>query len=83
MAAYHDELMKFIEPSWSTTYTIENGSRNSNSINELRLGDDLKDPPVVELGRITYKNSGVNIYIPRDIVRALHLDKEKDTAFVM
>ncbi len=53
--------MRFIEPSLQTTYTIENIGNNSNSINNLLLGDDLKGPPVVELGRITYKSSGASM----------------------
>lgn len=78
MTAYHDELMRFIEPSWPTTYTIENRSSNSNSINELLLSDDLKGPPVVELGCITYKSSGASMYIPRRLAKALHLNKEEN-----
>jgi hypothetical protein len=90
MTAFHDELMKFIEPSLPTTYMAESRDSNQNisasmtkRFNELLLGDDLKGPPVVELGRITYKSSGASMYIPREIVRALNLDKEKDAAFVI
>ena len=83
MTAYHDELMRFIEPSWPTTYTIENRSSNSNSINELLLSNDLKGPPVVELGRITYKSSGASMYIPRRIAKLLHLNKEEDSSLVI
>ena len=75
--------MRFIEPSWPTTYTIENRSSRSNSINELRLGDDLKGPPVVELGRITYKSSGASMYIPKRIAKLLHLNKEEDSSLVI
>ena len=51
--------------------------------NELRLGDDLKEPPVIELGRITYKSSGVNIYLPKNITKVPHLDKERDASLVI
>ena len=83
MAAYHEELMRFIEPSWPTTYTIENRGSKSNNINELRLGDDLKDSPVVELGRITYKSSGASMYIPKRIAKLLHLNREEDSSLVI
>jgi hypothetical protein len=39
------------------------------------LSDDLKEP-IVELGRITQKNSGTSIYLPKNIRNALHLTKE-------
>ena len=77
MITYHEELMRFIEPSWPMTYMIENRSNKSNNINELLLSDDLKGPPVVELGRITYKSSGVSMYIPKDVTRSLHWIKKK------
>ena len=83
MAEYYDELMKFIELSWPMTYTIENRSIRSNSINELRLGEDLKGPPVVELGRITYKSSGASMYIPKRIAKLLHLNKGEDSSLVI
>ena len=83
MTAYRDELMKFIDPSWPTTYTIEDISSNSNGVNELRLSDDLKGPPVVELGRITYKSSGASMYIPKRIAKLLHLNKEEDSSLVI
>ncbi len=75
--------MRFIEPSLQTTYTIENIGNNSNSINNLLLGDDLKGPPVVELGRITYKSSGASMYIPKRIAKLLHLNKEEDSSLVI
>ena len=77
--------MKFIGPIGPTLYMV--GSRGSNpnitasmtkAANELRLSDDLKGPPVVELGRITYKSSGANMYIPKRIAKALHLNKEEN-----
>ena len=83
MTEYHDELMKFIEPSWPTTSTIENRGSNSDRIDELRLSDDLKGPPVVELGRITYKSSGASMYIPKRIAKLLHLNKEEDSSLVI
>ena len=82
MTSVHDELTKFIEPS-PTTYTIEKRCSNSNSISELRLGDDLKGPPVIELGRITYKSSGASMYIPKRIAKLLHLNKEEDSSLVI
>lgn len=83
MAAFHDELMRFIEPSWPTTYTIENRSSNSNRINELRLSDDLKDTTIAELGRISYKSSGASVYIPKRITKALHLNREENRTLVI
>ena len=83
MTAYHEELMKFIEPAWPMTYTLENRCSNSNRVNELRLSDDLKDTPIVELGRISYKSSGTSIYIPKRITKALHLDKEENRTLVI
>ena len=43
-------------------------------LNQVLLSDDLKEP-VVELGRITYKNSGISVYLPKSISHALHLTK--------
>lgn len=83
MTAFHDELMKFIELSLPTTYVIENRSSSSNKANELRLSDDLKDPPVVELGRITFKSSGASMYIPKKIAKRLHLNREEDSSLVI
>ena len=90
MTTYHEELMKFIESSWPTLYMV--GSRGSNpnitanmtkAANELRLCDDLKGPPVVELGRITYKSSGASMYIPKRIAKLLHLNREEDSSLVI
>ena len=39
--------------------------------------------PVVELGRITYKSSGISLYLPKSIVNALHLNKEEDSSLVI
>ena len=90
MTAYHDELMRFIEPIESTLYMVESRGSNSNTIatmtktvNELRLSDDLKGPPVVELGRITYKSSGASMYIPKRVAKLLHLNKEEDSSLVI
>ena len=83
MITYHEELMKFIYSSWPTTYTIEKISSNSNGIKELRLSDDLKGPPVVELGRITYKSSVASMYIPKRIAKLLHLNKWEDSSLVI
>ncbi len=83
MITYHEELMKFIYPSWPTTYTIEKISSNSNGIKELRLSDDLKDTLIAELGRISYKSSGASVYIPKRIVKALHLNKEENRTLVI
>ena len=48
----------------------------------LRLGDDLIDP-VIETGRLTYKSSGVCVYLPKNITNALHLDPELDRNLVI
>lgn len=48
----------------------------------LLIGSDLKEP-VVELGRITYKSSGISLYLPKSIVNALHLSKEEDSSLVI
>lgn len=45
---------------------------------ELRLSDDLKYTPIVEVGRISYKSSGANVYIPKSVTKALHLNKEEN-----
>lgn len=83
MAAFHDELMKLIEPSLPMIYAIENMGDNSGSINELRLSDDLKDMPIAEVGKISYKSSGANVYIPKRIAKALRLNKEENRTFVI
>ncbi len=48
----------------------------------LLLNDDLNEP-VVELGRITYKSSGISLYLPKSIVNALHLNSEEDNSLVI
>lgn len=48
----------------------------------LLFNDDLKEP-VIELGRITYKSSGVSLYLPKSIVNALRLNSEIDTTLVI
>ena len=40
----------------------------------LLFSDDMEEP-VVELGRITYKSSGISLYLPKSIVNALYLNK--------
>ena len=40
------------------------------------LFSDYLDEPVIELGRITYKNSGISLYLPKNIVNTLHLNIE-------
>ena len=49
---------------------------------QLLLDDNLKEP-VVELGRITYKSSGLSLYLPKSIVNALRLSKEEDGSLVI
>ena len=49
---------------------------------QLLLDDNLKEP-VVELGRITYKSSGISLYLPKSIVNALHLNREENTSLVI
>ena len=90
MAAYHEELMKFIDPIRPTLYVVGSIGSNPNitasmtkAANELRLSDDLKGPPVVELGRITYKSSGASMYIPKRIAKLLHLNREEDSSLVI
>lgn len=48
----------------------------------LLLDDGLKSP-VIELGRITYKSSGISLYLPKSIVNALNLNSEEDSALVI
>lgn len=48
----------------------------------LLFSDDLKET-VVELGRITYKSSGISLYLPKSIVNALNLNSEEDRALVI
>ena len=31
---------------------------------------------MIELGRITYKSSGISLYLPKNIVNVLHLNEE-------
>ena len=40
------------------------------------LFSDCLEEPVVELGRITHKNSGISVYLPKSVGRALNLTKE-------
>lgn len=49
---------------------------------QLLLSDDLKES-VVELGRITYKSSGICLYLPKRIVNCLHLDPQKNSSLVL
>ena len=49
---------------------------------QLLLDDNLKEP-VVELGRITYKSSGISLCLPKSIVNALHLNRQKDSTLVI
>ena len=90
MTTYHEELMKFIDPIRPTLYMVGSIGSNPNitasmtkAANELRLSDDLKGPPVVELGRITYKSSGASMYIPKRIAKLLHLNREEDSSLVI
>lgn len=82
--------MKFIDPIRPTLYMVGSIGSNPNitasmtkAANELRLSDDLKGPPVVELGRITYKSSGASMYIPKRIAKLLHLNREEDSSLVI
>ena len=43
-------------------------------LKSLLLSDDLKEL-VIELGRITQKNSMISLYLPKRIVKALRLSK--------
>ena len=52
------------------------------TLNPVLLGDDLKEP-VVELGRITYKSSGISLYLPKRIVEALNLNPEIDRSLII
>lgn len=90
MSVYCEELMKFIEPSYPPTYVLVPRGSDPDIITkmvektkELRLSDDLKGPPVVELGRITYKSSGASMYIPKRIAKILSLNKESDSSLVI
>ena len=51
-------------------------------IKQLMLSADLKEP-VIELGRITYKSSGLSLYLPKSVVNALHLSKEENSSLVI
>ena len=48
----------------------------------LLFSDDLKET-VVELGRITYKSSGISLYLPKSIVNALNLNREENSSLVI
>lgn len=43
--------------------------------NELFLDESLNDKPIIEIGRIKFNGSGASVYLPKDIVNALHLKK--------
>ncbi len=48
---------------------------------ERRL-HELRDS-IIEMGRLTYKSSGVCVYLPKSVVNALHLDPELDRKLVI
>ena len=43
----------------------------------------LEKEPVIELGRIIFKGSGLSVYLPRSIRKALNLDKKIHTSLVI
>lgn len=43
--------------------------------------DELEEL-VIELGRITYKSSGISVYLPKNVVSSLHLS-QKDKSLVI
>ena len=47
------------------------------------LFSDYIQKPVIELARITYKSSGISLYLPKSIVNALDLNSEEDSALVI
>ena len=51
--------------------------------NELLLDDDLKDRTIIEVGRLKFNGSGASIYLPKQIVNALHLKKDEDSSLVI
>jgi len=52
------------------------------NIRGLRWSDAQLKESVVELSRLTYKNSGVSLYMPKGIVNALHLNPDIDRSLV-
>ena len=55
---------------------------NDKKIKQLLFSNSLKEP-IVELGRITYKSSGISLYLPKSIVNVLNLNKEEDNSLVI
>ena len=45
--------------------------------NELLLDDSLNDKPIVEIGKVKFNGPGALVYLPKDIVNALHLKKNE------
>lgn len=52
-------------------------------IRGVRLFNDSGKEPVIELGRLTFKSSGVCLYLPKSICAALQLDKNTNGSLVI
>ena len=49
----------------------------------LHFSNELGLEPVVELGRITFKNSGTSVYLPKSITNCMHLNPKEDKALII
>ena len=52
-------------------------------IRGLRIRNTSLVEPVIELARITYRSSGISLYIPKSVVNALKLDPERHSSLIM
>ena len=50
--------------------------------NEVLFSDD-QNKPIIELARITYKSSGISLYLPKSIVNSLNLRPEEVSSLIM
>ena len=52
-------------------------------IRGANLFNDGGKDPVIELGRLTFKSSGVCLYLPKSICALLHLDRDMNGSLVI
>ena len=50
--------------------------------NEVLFSDD-QNKPIIELARITYKSSGISLYLPKSIVNSLDLRPDEVRSLII
>ena len=75
-------LLSWYEKEKENTKQIEITENKAN--NRKKLYPVLfEKESVIELGRLTFKNSGVSVYLPKRICKKLMLDKEKHSSLII